>query len=63
LPISIDSASPTARRDAIVGLGRQHGLTAYDATYLELAMRIGSPLASFDRSLSKVAQTVGIELI
>jgi len=63
LPISIDTASPTARRDAVMGLGRQHGLTAYDATYLELAMRLGGPLASFDQHLAKAAGDVGIEVI
>ena len=63
LPISIDSASPTARRDAVVGLGRQHDLTAYDATYLDLAMRAGGPLASFDRPLVKAAEAVGIEVL
>lgn len=63
LPISIDTASPTTRRDAVLGLGRHHGLTAYDATYLELAMRMRRPLASFDQHLVKAAQAVGIEVI
>ena len=63
LPISVDSASPTARRDAVMGLGRRHDLTAYGATYLDLAMRVGGPLASFDRQLAKAAGAVGIEVI
>ncbi|MEO5763948.1 MAG: type II toxin-antitoxin system VapC family toxin [Casimicrobiaceae bacterium] len=63
LPISVDSAAPMVRRDAVVGLGRQHDLTAYDATYLDLAMRTGGPLASFDRQLAKAAVAVGIEVV
>jgi hypothetical protein len=31
-----------------LGLARQHGLSVYDTAYLELAMRLGSPLASKD---------------
>ncbi len=63
LPISIDTASPATRRDAVLALGRHHSLTAYDATYLELAMRVRAPLASFDQHLTKAAQTVGIEVM
>ena len=63
LPIAIDTASPIARRDAVMGIGRQHGLTAYDATYLELAMRLGAPLASFDQHLAKAARVAGIEIV
>ena len=63
LPIAVDSASPSARRDAVLGLGRQHELTAYDATYLDLAIRSGGPLATFDRQLVKAAGAVGVEVI
>lgn len=63
LPIEIDTASPTARRDAVMELGRSYALSAYDATYVELAMRVGGPIASFDRHLAKAAGAVGIEVI
>src|SRR5260370_4434469 len=36
---------------SIEALSRKHGLTAYDATYLELALRFKVPLASFDNAL------------
>ena len=36
-------------------LARRHGLTAYDAAYLRLAIELGAPLATFDRMLGKVA--------
>jgi len=36
-------------------LSRKHGLTAYDATYLELAGRLRIPLASFDKALLRAS--------
>ncbi len=36
--------------DALTLLAREHGLSAYDASYLELAMRAGAPLATMDRN-------------
>jgi len=37
-------------------------LTAYDAAYLELAIRRGLPLASLDDKLKTAAQAVGVPL-
>jgi predicted nucleic acid-binding protein len=36
-------------------LARQLKLTAYDAAYLQLAVELGAPLATFDRSLGRAA--------
>ncbi|WP_265278016.1 hypothetical protein [Nostoc sp. KVJ3] len=33
-------------------LGRQEGLAAYDAAYLELALRLGLPLATIESKVS-----------
>ena len=46
-----------------LGLARQHGVSVYDAAYLELAMRLGLPLASKDETLRKVAQAVGLSIL
>jgi predicted nucleic acid-binding protein len=43
-------------------LGRLYGLTAYDATYLELAMRRAATLATFDRKLAAAARTAGVRV-
>ena len=40
-----------------------HSLTAYDASYLELAMRRNLPLATLDKSLAAAAQREGVALI
>lgn len=44
-------------------LARQHGLTAYDAAYLELAIRRGAVLASQDKALIQAAQACGVEIL
>lgn len=44
-------------------LARQHGLTAYDAAYLELATRVRAPLATLDRALRTAANTVGLGVV
>ena len=44
-------------------LAAAHGLTAYDASYLELALRTNSPLATFDSALIHAAQAEGVPII
>jgi predicted nucleic acid-binding protein len=41
----------------------RYGLTAYDAAYLELAIRKGLPLATFDKELIAAAPLEGVKLI
>lgn len=62
LPIATDDASLQERQPRIVGHARTHGLSSYDATYLELAQRLGGSLASFDRRLNKAANAVRVAL-
>ena len=46
----------------VMGLARAHRLTAYDASYLALAIREGCPLASLDRRLNEAATAEGVAL-
>ncbi len=46
-----------------LALGRKHQLSSYDAAYLELAMRLGLPLATLDKNLRKAAQAEGISIL
>ena len=46
-----------------LALARQHGLTVYDASYLDLAMREGVPLATLDGPLAMAARRAGVPLL
>ena len=60
LPIVVDRAPEEA---AVLTLARRHGLTVYDASYLELAERYAAPLATLDMTLAQAAQRENISLI
>ena len=45
------------------GLGEAHGLTAYDAMYLDLAIRLGADLATLDAALRRAALAEGIVVV
>lgn len=45
----------------VLSLARRFNLTVYDSAYLEVALRLGMPLATLDRRMSQVAQAIGIE--
>lgn len=47
----------------LMGLGRSHGLSSYYASYLDLAMRKGMPLATLDKNLQKAAKSVNVPLL
>lgn len=63
LPISVDAeTAPRAWHDALLLAERQR-LTLYDATYLELALRLELPLATFDGALRRAAAAEGAKLL
>jgi predicted nucleic acid-binding protein len=53
----------TPVEQGIFALARSYRLTAYDASYLELAMRRNLPLATLDKSLAVAARGEGVPLI
>lgn len=57
--IELDEESPRTRQASVLALARAYGLTAYDAAYLELTMRTGGILATFDRQLGEAARQAG----
>jgi predicted nucleic acid-binding protein len=64
LPVDIDSEIAIASLGLrILRLGIDHGLSAYDASYLELAMRRGIPLATQDERLMRAAGAAGIDIL
>ncbi|MDE1159129.1 MAG: type II toxin-antitoxin system VapC family toxin [Neorhizobium sp.] len=56
-------ACPIASDDTILTLADRHGLTAYDAAYLALAIERQLPLATLDRQLVAAAPLEGVALI
>ena len=59
LPIAVDEALPATRQEQVMALARQYDLSAYDATYLELALRGGAALATFDIKLGGAMRRAG----
>lgn len=62
LPIFPDSVGPSSSIARSYQLARTHGLTVYDASYLELAQRSGAYLATFDRKLADAARASGVSV-
>lgn len=62
LPICMDGDLGPEQQPRLTALARAHGLSSYDATYLDLAQRLGATLASFDRKLNQTAADLGVPL-
>jgi predicted nucleic acid-binding protein len=62
LAILEDHQTVTDRINNVLPLARVHGLSAYDAAYLELAVRHDTPLATLDVALQKAARRAGIKV-
>ena len=59
LPITLQPALTAKQRGDLLHLARKHRLTAYDAAYLELALRLDLPLATIDDHLIAAAEAEG----
>lgn len=60
LPISVAPDRPEQILSEILALAREQRLSAYDAAYLQLAMRRGLPLATNDATLRQAAARAGV---
>lgn len=56
LPLTVEHETPARVLGEILSLARDHGLSTYDASYLDLAMRLGLPIATLDASMKKAAK-------
>ena len=63
LPITLDAETAAQAWTATTHLAERHRLTLYDASYLELAQRLGLPLATLDRELRAAAGTLGVAVL
>ncbi|NYZ69824.1 type II toxin-antitoxin system VapC family toxin [Endozoicomonas sp. SM1973] len=62
LPIEVDMATAHQAFSRTIRLAKLYKLSSYDASYLELAIRNGLPLASLDKDLRKAAKKAGVPL-
>lgn len=60
LPIAVDDETALRAWGDTLSLARAHQLSAYDAAYLELALRRSLPLATLDERLKEAAAAVGV---
>jgi predicted nucleic acid-binding protein len=60
LGIEVDTATHAHAMSDTLQLARRYKLSAYDASYLELALRRGIPLATLDEGLQKAAKKAGV---
>jgi predicted nucleic acid-binding protein len=63
LRIEVEESDPVDFLRRVLPLASEHRLTAYDAAYLELAMRKGLPLATLDKELKRAAKQAGVKLV
>ncbi len=59
MPIAVDDRAPMTSSGAIIALSRELGLSAYDAAYLELAVRNAALIATLDDKLAAAAHASG----
>jgi predicted nucleic acid-binding protein len=62
LPILVQHESPERAMKDILNLARDHNLSSYDASYLDLAIKKGLPLATLDKKMRKAAKSMNVEL-
>jgi predicted nucleic acid-binding protein len=61
LPIDVDRQA--VRTSELLGLALRHGLSTYDAAYLELALRLQRPVATRDGALRDAALACGVGVV
>ena len=61
MDIGADRATFSKALSDTLQIARRYRLSAYDASYLELAMREGLPLATLDEDLQKAARKAGVK--
>jgi len=63
LPIEAEKEWSTEAMPDLLALGRNLGLSSYDLSYLDLAVRRGCPLATLDQKLTGAAKKTGVSIL
>jgi predicted nucleic acid-binding protein len=61
--VTVDQEGASSPWGPVADLARRHHLSAYDASYLELALRRGLPLATLDTRLRRAAGHESVEVL
>ena len=61
IDIDVDSDTVATALSDTLQIARRYRLSAYDASYMELSLRSGMPLATLDQDLNKAARRAGIK--
>lgn len=63
LPIVVEYDRPEMMIKELLALARANNLSSYDASYLDLAMRKGFPIATIDNKLIEAARRVDVPIL
>ena len=63
LPIVVEYERPEMMMKELLALARVNDLSSYDASYLDLAMRKGIPIATLDNKLIKAARRIDVPIL
>jgi predicted nucleic acid-binding protein len=62
LPILVEYERPEMMKE-LLALARSNNLSSYDASYLDLAMRKGVPIATLDNKLIEAAKRIDVPIL
>ncbi len=63
LPIVVEYERPDMMMKELLALARANSLSSYGASYLDLAMRKGLPIATLDNKLIEAARRIDIPIL
>ena len=63
LPIIVEPKSPERMLSTILALAREYKLSSYDASYLDLAMSKGLPIATTDKNIITAAKRSSVPIL
>ena len=63
LPIMVEPERPEKMMKELLALARANNLSSYDASYIDLAMRRGFPIATLDNRLIEAARRIDVPIL
>ena len=63
LPIVVEYERPEKMMRELLALARAYNLSSYDASYIDLAMRKGFPIATLDNKLIEAARRIDVQIL